>query len=340
MIIYKNLGPEAQSSFSQTWGVSYALDNCTEWQDVRGRGPPCAAPAAHTAARPQVAIEACKVALVLVVLDLLRITKDRPWFEARPAFRQRDWHSPDASCRAPPGARGLHQHSGHALQRRLPELVAADPGAHPLPDAHDRLSSDLADPPSPTAASKPAAESATTKPLRCSAHFLFCSVCYRNAIVASSHAHVLFLSQGHRGTQQPPSQRCPRTPAPAMGPRQLLAVALALACASLCGSSDTAAPSQVRLALGDAPDEMRVSWQTEQPTAASVVQFAPLAGRRRLREAALFPGGNATATGVQWRFEASPTRSVMLHQARPRSIPRRRVSAWGSAGAEACCANR
>ena len=63
MIIYKNLGPEAQSSFSQTWGVSYALDNCTEWQDV--------------------AIEAGKVALVLVILDLLRITKDRPWFEAR-----------------------------------------------------------------------------------------------------------------------------------------------------------------------------------------------------------------------------------------------------------------
>ena len=61
MIIYKNLGPEAQNSFSQTWGVSYALDNCSEWQDV--------------------AIEACKVALILVVLDLLRFTKDRPWFE-------------------------------------------------------------------------------------------------------------------------------------------------------------------------------------------------------------------------------------------------------------------
>ena len=61
MIIYKNLGPEAQSSFSQTWGVSYALDNCSEWQDVL--------------------IEASKVALILVLLDLLRITKDRPWFE-------------------------------------------------------------------------------------------------------------------------------------------------------------------------------------------------------------------------------------------------------------------
>ena len=92
MIIYKNLGPEAQNSFSQTcvpcfpdvsllprhaysrafplvhrrWGVSYALDNCSEWQDV--------------------AIEACKVALILVVLDLLRITKDRPWFEEHVDF--------------------------------------------------------------------------------------------------------------------------------------------------------------------------------------------------------------------------------------------------------------
>ena len=128
-----------------------------------------------------------------------------------------------------------------------------------------------------------------------------------------------------------------------MGPRGLLALALACAAASLCGSSETAAPSQVRLALGDAPDEMRVSWQTEEPTAVSAVQYTPLAARRRrrLREAALFPGGDAmdtgagkrTATGVQWRFDASPTRSVMLHQARPSqdvaSAPRFR-------GAEAC----
>ena len=69
MIIYKNLGPEAQNSFSQTWGVSYALDNCSEWQDVM--------------------IEACKVALILVVLDLLRVTKDRPWFEVRASCRVR-----------------------------------------------------------------------------------------------------------------------------------------------------------------------------------------------------------------------------------------------------------
>jgi hypothetical protein len=123
-----------------------------------------------------------------------------------------------------------------------------------------------------------------------------------------------------------------------MGPRGLLAVALALAGAALCGSSETAAPSQVRLSMSDAPDEMRVSWQTEGPTAASVVQYTPLAARRRLREAALFPGANATATGadkrtatgVQWLFDAAPSRSVMLHQARSRSgaapFPRRQRS--------------
>ena len=82
----KNLGPEAQNAFSQTWGVSYALDNCTEWQDV--------------------IIEACKAAVILVLLDLLRITKDRPWFEARccvlPGICSMfsALTGPDASCRA------------------------------------------------------------------------------------------------------------------------------------------------------------------------------------------------------------------------------------------------
>ena len=76
----KNLGPEAQNSFSQTWGVSYALDNCTEWQDV--------------------AIEACKVAVILVILDLLRFTKDLPWFEVRKPAASSVLSGPDASCRA------------------------------------------------------------------------------------------------------------------------------------------------------------------------------------------------------------------------------------------------
>jgi len=61
MLIYRNLGPEAQEQFSQTWGVGYALDNVQQWRDV------CK--------------EAVKAALLLVILDLLRVTTNRAWFE-------------------------------------------------------------------------------------------------------------------------------------------------------------------------------------------------------------------------------------------------------------------
>ena len=66
LLIYKQLGPEAQDSFSQAWGIGYALDNASEWQEV-----------AKTAA---------KAALILVILDMLRITKNRPWFEEHVDF--------------------------------------------------------------------------------------------------------------------------------------------------------------------------------------------------------------------------------------------------------------
>ena len=33
-LIYKQLGPGAEQSFSSQWGVGYAMDNCTEWQEV------------------------------------------------------------------------------------------------------------------------------------------------------------------------------------------------------------------------------------------------------------------------------------------------------------------
>ncbi len=62
MIIYRNLGPEAQEQFSTTWGVGYALDNVQQWRDV--------------------CVEACKVALLMVVLDMLRVTTNRAWFES------------------------------------------------------------------------------------------------------------------------------------------------------------------------------------------------------------------------------------------------------------------
>ena len=66
MIIYTQLGSDAESQFAQQWGVGYAMDNASEWQDV--------------------CTTAVKTALILVVLDLLRITKDRPWFEEHTDF--------------------------------------------------------------------------------------------------------------------------------------------------------------------------------------------------------------------------------------------------------------
>jgi hypothetical protein len=61
MLIYKQLGADAQNEFAKTWGVGYALNNASEWQDV--------------------AITACKAALLIVILDALRLTRNASWFE-------------------------------------------------------------------------------------------------------------------------------------------------------------------------------------------------------------------------------------------------------------------
>ena len=113
---------------------------------------------------PQVAIEAGKVALVLVILDLLRITKDRPWFEARLLCCQASVPcvlTPHAAKRStstsfrsrPCSSTALAATGGSACPRigyRGPPARAdqrlshpqANSCADPLPDAHDRLSSD------------------------------------------------------------------------------------------------------------------------------------------------------------------------------------------------------
>ena len=71
MLIYRNLGDKAQQEFAKTWGIGYGMDNATEWQEVF-----------KTAA---------KTALVLVILDLMRLSKNSSWFEvsedARCEFR-------------------------------------------------------------------------------------------------------------------------------------------------------------------------------------------------------------------------------------------------------------
>jgi hypothetical protein len=61
MLVYKQLGPSAETEFAKTWGIGFALDNASEWQDVL-----------------QTAVQA---ALVVVVLDALRWTSGEKWFE-------------------------------------------------------------------------------------------------------------------------------------------------------------------------------------------------------------------------------------------------------------------
>ena len=84
MIIYKQLGDGAQTSFAQAWGTGYALDNATEWQEVF-----------------KTAVQAV---LVLVILDMLRVTKNGTWFEqhgaARAVLRVVMHAMPDACSRA------------------------------------------------------------------------------------------------------------------------------------------------------------------------------------------------------------------------------------------------
>ena len=61
MIIYRRLGPEAEKQFVKTWGVGIGLDQAQQWQDV-GK-------------------EALKVAALIIILDMLRVTTHRAWFE-------------------------------------------------------------------------------------------------------------------------------------------------------------------------------------------------------------------------------------------------------------------
>ena len=60
-LIYRQLGPSAESEFAKTWGIGFALDNATEWQDVL-----------------QTAVQ---TALVVVILDALRLSRSATWFE-------------------------------------------------------------------------------------------------------------------------------------------------------------------------------------------------------------------------------------------------------------------
>ena len=54
------------AEFTKTWGVGYALNNASEWQEVFKT--------------------AVKTALLIVVLDALRVTRNSDWFEEHVDF--------------------------------------------------------------------------------------------------------------------------------------------------------------------------------------------------------------------------------------------------------------
>ena len=84
----KQLGDSAQSSFAQAWGTGYALDNVRS-SCASAACAPCGAEvgAPQASEWQDVFKTALKAVLLLVILDLLRITKDGPWFEQHGARR-------------------------------------------------------------------------------------------------------------------------------------------------------------------------------------------------------------------------------------------------------------
>ena len=61
MLIYKLLGDQAQSEFARSWGISYGMNAATEWKDI--------------------AIEAVRATIVLIILERLFLTRNSAWLE-------------------------------------------------------------------------------------------------------------------------------------------------------------------------------------------------------------------------------------------------------------------
>ena len=83
MLIYKTLGANAQNEFAKTWGVGYALNNvrCASARAGWRAAPADARRAPQASEWQDVAVTACKAALLIVILDALRLTKNSSWFE-------------------------------------------------------------------------------------------------------------------------------------------------------------------------------------------------------------------------------------------------------------------
>ena len=82
MIIYRQLGKGAEIQFSNTFGIGYALDQAAEWRDVF--------------------TTAFKAAFLVILLDVLRVTRNMPWCV----------HSAPGACRALTFSRRAHLSSG------------------------------------------------------------------------------------------------------------------------------------------------------------------------------------------------------------------------------------
>jgi hypothetical protein len=67
MLIYRLLGSETEAAFARSWGVSYGFNALSEWREV--------------------AKEALKGALILVILESLYLTRNVHWLEVRAQMR-------------------------------------------------------------------------------------------------------------------------------------------------------------------------------------------------------------------------------------------------------------
>ena len=63
LLIYNTMGPGAYSSFTTSWGISYSMDQVTQWKDIFQ--------------------EAVKGIIILAILERLQLTRHTDWLEAR-----------------------------------------------------------------------------------------------------------------------------------------------------------------------------------------------------------------------------------------------------------------
>jgi hypothetical protein len=66
LLIYNTLGASAEQQFTRSWGISYAMDNATEWQDI--------------------AKEALRGIIILAILERLMLTRHSSWLDEHVDF--------------------------------------------------------------------------------------------------------------------------------------------------------------------------------------------------------------------------------------------------------------